>query len=256
MTIRNAVGMLKRPSRAAGFTLIEILLVIVIILLLAGALVVFVLPQQESAGEDTTKLMLSQVANALGHLPAQHRTIRPKTKAGWTPCSRNRPSKTSGSVKSGPARYVKPGTTLEDPWPTNSSMSRWTSRRSPATRQQAQSAYKLYSVGPDGQPDTEDDIKYMTETDTGERVAPPPAGTHRTLTMATMTGRRSSEGRSGVHPCRAAPDDVLVLLLLGAVVFSFSTLQRGAELDEGARNWRACCDSPGRTRPTPDARSN
>ena len=51
--------------RRGGFTLIEILLVIVIILMLAGALVVFVLPQQEGAEKNTTKLLLSQVASAL-----------------------------------------------------------------------------------------------------------------------------------------------------------------------------------------------
>src|SRR5438477_12942097 len=55
----------KRPVPAAGFTLIEILLVIVIILLLAGALVVFVLPQQEGAEKNTTRLKLEQVATAL-----------------------------------------------------------------------------------------------------------------------------------------------------------------------------------------------
>src|SRR5438477_8193405 len=55
----------KRPVPAAGFTLIEILLVIVIILMLAGALVVFVLPQQEGAEKNTTKLLLHQIATAL-----------------------------------------------------------------------------------------------------------------------------------------------------------------------------------------------
>src|SRR4029453_13557251 len=65
MKLQTLASRRLRPSRAAGFTLIEILLVIVIILLLAGALVVFVLPQQEGAEKNTTKLKLSQVATAL-----------------------------------------------------------------------------------------------------------------------------------------------------------------------------------------------
>src|SRR6476620_7459894 len=67
-----------KSKRSAGFTLIEILLVIVIILLLAGALVVFVLPQQEGAEKNTTKLMLNQLGTALdtyrlniGHYPTE-----------------------------------------------------------------------------------------------------------------------------------------------------------------------------------------
>src|SRR5438132_4307808 len=61
MQLRHA----RSVGRASGFTLIEILLVIVIILMLAGALVVFVLPQQEGAEKNTTRLLLNQVATAL-----------------------------------------------------------------------------------------------------------------------------------------------------------------------------------------------
>src|SRR6184192_1077149 len=61
MQLRHA----RLVNRTAGFTLIEILLVIVIILMLAGALVVFVLPQQEGAEKNTTKLLLNQIATAL-----------------------------------------------------------------------------------------------------------------------------------------------------------------------------------------------
>src|ERR1051325_3207066 len=77
MTLKYALRQKNRPVQA-GFTLIEILLVIVIILMLAGALVVFVLPQQEGAEKNTTKLMLNQVSTALdtyrlnlGHYPTE-----------------------------------------------------------------------------------------------------------------------------------------------------------------------------------------
>ena len=64
MMMNTVKWMSRRSTRSAGFTLIEILLVIVIILLLAGALVVFVLPQQEGAEKNTTRLKLEQVATA------------------------------------------------------------------------------------------------------------------------------------------------------------------------------------------------
>ena len=55
----------NRITRTGGFSLVEILLVILIILMLAGALVVYVLPQQESAQKNTTRVKLGQINTAL-----------------------------------------------------------------------------------------------------------------------------------------------------------------------------------------------
>src|SRR6185436_12288390 len=78
MRLKTVLRRGQRPAATRGFTLIEILLVIVIILLLAGALVIFVLPQQEGAEKNTTKLMLNQISSALdtyrlnmGHYPTE-----------------------------------------------------------------------------------------------------------------------------------------------------------------------------------------
>ena len=163
MTIRNAILMGKRPTCASGFTLIEILLVIVIILLLAGALVVFVLPQQKGAEKNTTKLMLSQIANALdmyrlniGHYP--------KEDEGGLDALLKKPTfenERLGEKWQGP--YLKPGTKLEDPWANKLVYEPIT--EATTDEKKGSLPYKLYSIGPDGQPDTEDDIKYMSETD-------------------------------------------------------------------------------------------
>jgi len=153
-------------SRAhAGFTLIEILLVIVIILLLAGALVVFVLPQQEGAEKNTTRLMLNNVSTALdtyrlnlGHYPSEQE--------GGLNALLTKPTfenERSGEKWQGP--YLKPGTKLDDPWG-------FAIRYEVVDRSQASDGaksalpYKLFSVGPDGQPDTDDDIKIATESNT------------------------------------------------------------------------------------------
>ena len=144
-------------TRAAGFTLIEILLVIVIILLLAGALVVFVLPQQKGAEKNTTKLMLAQVATALdtyrlnlGHYPTEQE--------GGLDALSKKPTfenERMGEKWNGP--YLKPGTVLDDPW---GHKIRYELNNVADGDNKNALPYKLFSVGPDGQPDTDDDIKY------------------------------------------------------------------------------------------------
>ncbi len=167
MTIWNTLQSGRRVRRAAGFTLIEILLVIVIILLLAGALVVFVLPQQEGAEKNTTRLLLNNMASALdmyrlnlGHYPTEEEgglnalLVKPTFE-----------NEKLGEKWQGP--YLKPGTKLQDPWshdlvyePTDLTAA----ATDTSTKQRL--PYKLSSVGPDGQPDTDDDIRYLSESDT------------------------------------------------------------------------------------------
>jgi general secretion pathway protein G len=153
----------RRAPRATGFTLIEILLVIVIILLLAGALVVFVLPQQEGAEKNTTKLLLSQVGSALdtyrlnmGHYP--------KEDEGGLDALMVKPTfENERMAERWKGPYLKPGTRLEDPWG-HKLKYEFVERTAEDTK--AALPYKLYSIGPDGQPDTDDDIRLSTETDT------------------------------------------------------------------------------------------
>jgi general secretion pathway protein G len=157
-----------KSKRAAGFTLIEILLVIVIILLLAGALVVFVLPQQKGAEKNTTKLLLQNVDQALttyrlniGHYPTEQE--------GGLDALLKKPqfeNEKLGDKWSGP--YLKPGTTLDDPWGNKIRYELADTTSSAENEQKGGLPYKLFSVGPDGQPDTDDDIKFMAEaTDSG-----------------------------------------------------------------------------------------
>ena len=146
-------------ARARGFTLIEILLVIVIILLLAGALVVFVLPQQEGAEKNTTRLLISQVGSALdtfrlnlGHYPTEQE--------GGLEALVKKPTfenERMGEKWQGP--YLKPGTRLDDPW---GHKLRYEIVERTGEGGKSVLPYKLYSVGPDGQQDTDDDIKMQT----------------------------------------------------------------------------------------------
>ena len=162
MNIQIVAASLKRRSaRAAGFTLIEILLVIVIIMLLAGALVVFLLPQQEGAEKNTTRILLSQVSQALdtyrlnvGHYPTEDE--------GGLKALMEKPSfenERTGEKWQGP--YLKPGTQLADPW--GQELKYEVVDRALATDNKSMMPYRLYSAGPDGQPDTEDDISLVKE---------------------------------------------------------------------------------------------
>jgi general secretion pathway protein G len=165
MTIQSIRTRRERRARAAGFTLIEILLVIVIILLLAGALVVFVLPQQEGAEKNTTRVKLSQVAQALdtyrlniGHYPTEEE--------GGLKALLTKPTfenERLGEKWQGP--YLKPGTPLDDAW--GNELRYEVVDRTMAALDDTVTAlpYKLSSIGPDGQPDTDDDIALAKESD-------------------------------------------------------------------------------------------
>jgi len=155
--------------RPGGFTLIEVLLVIVIILMLAGALVVFVLPQQENAEKNTTKLLLQNIETALDTYRLNMGRY-PTTEQGLDalltkPTFEN---ERLGDKWAGP--YVKPGTKLEDAWGNKLRYELADTSASDDPNTKSGPRYKLYSVGPDGQPDTADDIKPRpdkTDTDTG-----------------------------------------------------------------------------------------
>jgi general secretion pathway protein G len=157
MTLKMQLRNVRSGTRRGGFTLIEVLLVIVIILMLAGALVVFVLPQQEGAEKNTTKLLLQNVETALDTYRLNMGRY-PTTEQGLDalitkPTFEN---EKLGEKWNGP--YLKPGTKLEDPW---GNKIRYELADASAADDANKNAprYKLSSVGPDGQPDTADDIK-------------------------------------------------------------------------------------------------
>jgi general secretion pathway protein G len=162
MMIRNHPDKRKNLRRKAGFTLIEILLVIVILLLLASALVVFLLPQQEGAEKNTTKLLLNQVATALDTYRLNLGQY-PSEQDGGLNALVTKPNYDNARLTEkwqGP--YLKPGTKLEDPW--GHAIRYEVVDKSTATDENKSGPpYKLYSLGPDGQPDTDDDIKLMPD---------------------------------------------------------------------------------------------
>lgn len=158
MLLKHCLRPRSRVSpAAAGFTLIEILLVIVIILMLASALVVYVLPQQKGAEKNTTRLLLTQIQSALdtyrlntGQYPTEEQgglgalLVKPTFE-----------NERLGEKWQGP--YLKPGTKLLDAWG-NQIHYELVDKTLQTDADPSTPDYKLYSVGPDGLPGTDDDI--------------------------------------------------------------------------------------------------
>ena len=155
--------MKQRRMNRGGFTLIEVLLVIVIILMLAGALVVFVLPQQEGAEKNSTRWLLQNVETALD--TSRLNMSRYPTTEQVLSALISKPTfenERQGDKWNGP--YLKPGTKLEDTW---GNPIRYELVESTDESNKSAARYKLYSVGPDGQPETADDIKSREENTDG-----------------------------------------------------------------------------------------
>lgn len=153
-----------RSAPRGGFTLIEVLLVIVILLMLMGALVVFILPQQEGAEKNTTTLLLNQVSTALDTYRLNVGRY-PSEEEGGLGALLVKPSYENeklGERWQGP--YLKRNTKLDDPW---GYKLRYETVDLSLAEDQSGLPYKLYSVGPDGQPDTEDDITLNPSEDLG-----------------------------------------------------------------------------------------
>lgn len=163
--ISNRSRLLRPASRAGGFTLIEILLVITIILMLAAALVVYVLPQQKGAEKNTTRLLLNQVQSALDTYRLNIGSYPTEEQGGLgalliKPTFEN---EKLGDKWQGP--YLKPGTKLEDAW---GNQIRYELVDKTVNTDPGAPDYKLYSVGPDGIPDTDDDIKLFDDKNTAQ----------------------------------------------------------------------------------------
>ena len=178
----------NRLANAGGFSLVEILLVIVIILMLAGALVVYVLPQQEGAERDTTRLKLQSIQSALELYRTNIRSY-PTEEQGGLEALMIKPTFENEKVGDRWARqgYLTRGTTLDDAWghPLRYDLV-------DRTLDPDGPDFRLYSVGPDGQPETEDDVT-LYDDDPSTLGAP---GGGRGSSTSRVPGRNSSSSSS------------------------------------------------------------
>jgi general secretion pathway protein G len=141
-----------RVDLSRGFTLIEVLTVLFIILALASAAVVAYRGTQEKAKVDQTNLYVKALSSAL-ELYQAHVGRFPTTEQGLNALL-NPPSDLPNPAKwSGP--YLKDNAATEDPWGNPYQYV------CPGTR--TRDGFDVWSLGPDGADNTEDDIGNWTK---------------------------------------------------------------------------------------------
>ena len=154
----------KKTTR--GFTLIEVLMVIVILGMLATVAIVSLSGTREKAKIDTTRQLISSVESALG-IYATHIGQYPTEDQGLK-ALRERPDFDVGDGGSDPSKqwagpYLQ--TTPKDAWGNELVYQPVEADQLVADDSgRVPKAYKLFSKGPDGQEDSEDDIS----TDMGD----------------------------------------------------------------------------------------
>lgn len=134
----------RQAHRLSGFTLMEMILVIGIIALLVGAGVVGLVGVMDQGREGRAKADLSTYTNALRMYETQNQFL-PSTEQGLNalverPGSRPAPANWKPVLKK----------LMMDPWGNPYQY------RRPGTKDKG--GFDLYSMGPDGLPDTSDDI--------------------------------------------------------------------------------------------------
>ena len=132
-----------RNARTAGFSLVEIALIILILLTLAGAMIVFVLPQQNGADINETKLKLARVQAALDAYKIDFGGYPPQEHGGLNALQKRPEFNDEVLVAKWKKPYLPPEVTLDDAW----------------GRPLRLDDGGPYSLGPDGEPTTEDDVR-------------------------------------------------------------------------------------------------
>ena len=117
--------------------------------------IVYVLPQQKGAQINTTKLKLNGIETSLNMYKTNVGTYPNEDEGGLSALMRkpNYDNEKLGERWMGP--YVKRGTTLDDAW---GHALQYEIIDKTLTEDTSGPDYRLFSVGPDGQPETEDDI--------------------------------------------------------------------------------------------------
>ncbi len=150
--------MTRQPRRDGGFTLLEVLLVVVILAMLAGVGIFALMGTREKAEKDTTQLLLQDISTALDTFSLHMR--RYPTEQEGLEALRTKPEETGeeapGAQWAGPYLKREP----RDAWGQLVNY-RPVEAGSPEAAQGLK--YKLWSNGPDKQPDTEDDIRNWKE---------------------------------------------------------------------------------------------
>ena len=157
---------MRQRQRQGGLTLIEIMLVLVILMMVMGAVIVYVLPRQSEAQISTTRLRLARIDQNI-----QMYTLhigRPPTEDEGLRALVSRPAFDNEALSARwQGAYVDPDEDFIDPW---GNPFRYEVVDADTNADAQGRGYRLYSMGPDGQPDTDDDIYARRRTDSANDI--------------------------------------------------------------------------------------
>lgn len=139
--------MIMKRNLRAGFTLLEILLVVIIIGMLVGVAVVKLGGKGAQAKEVTTRRQIDSYKSALGLYELDNGYF-PSTEQGLTALVTQPTTPPAPTTWKGP--YLDPPVLRKDQWGHDYIY------KNPGTK--IPNGYDLYSPGPDGIPDNDDDI--------------------------------------------------------------------------------------------------
>jgi general secretion pathway protein G len=147
---------MKRRRRTQAFTLVEIMIVLAILVLLVAMVGPRLLKTQEKADAKITQTQIENLQQALDFYKVDNRAF-PTTEEGLTALMKKPADENRGRNWAGP--YLEEDTVPIDPW---GNPYRY---EYPGTRGSNPDSPAIWSLGPDGKDNTQDDVVNWKATD-------------------------------------------------------------------------------------------
>ncbi|OHB80965.1 MAG: type II secretion system protein GspG [Planctomycetes bacterium RBG_16_64_10] len=177
----------RRPRHRAGFTLIELLLVLAILVILAGLVGPRILGSQQKADIRSTKAQLAMFKTTLEHYALDMRTF-PETEEGLEALIKKPADSDDSDNWGGP--YLDSGEIPKDPWGNEYQY------EFPPSHSDREEFPDIWSLGPDGDDGTDDDIVNWVTEEREDKEGPGTSTSTSSSTSSGTTGGTKSSSSS------------------------------------------------------------